>query len=159
MHSRSWNPQLYSPSDLRWKFGGIWTLNHSSPLSLLRMTVQCQPVLQSCTLRGTRTPSGLHAQPFRRVRSQARHLRYPRGCSGEQATPMVWGEQDGSWALGLSGVCTSMHAHRSTCTRVYTHTHTHIPTGWRGRPGGWGCSHRGPHSSPLAPHGGGVINI
>ena len=41
---------------------------------------------------------------------------------------MVWGEQDGSWALGLSGVCTSMHAHRSTCTRVCVHTHTHTHT-------------------------------
>lgn len=39
----------------------------------------------------------------------------PRGCSGEQATPMVWGGQDGSWSLDLSGVC----AH------VCIHTHPH----------------------------------
>ena len=146
------------PSDLRWKFGGIWTLNHSSPPSLLRMTVQCQPVLQSCTLRGTRTPSGpqgpptLHAQHFRRGRSQARHLMCPEAAQG---TGHSNGLGRARWQLGPGLVrCVHTHActqeHMHTC--VYTHTHTH-PRDGGGRPGGWGCSHRRPHSSPIAPMG------
>lgn len=152
VHSRSWSPQLYSPSDLRWKFGGIWTLNHSSPPSFLRMPVQCQPVLQSCTLRGMRTPSGpqgpptLHAQHFRRGRSQARHLRSPEAAQGNR--PLQWfGE--GKMAVGPWTCQVCVH----TC--VYTHT----PTEWWRETRRLGMLTRTATQLSPRPHGGGVINI
>ena len=155
---RGW-PLLTFPQESAWAFVP------QPPPSLLRMTVQCQPVLQSCTLRGTRTPSGpqgpptLYAQPFRRGRSQARHLRSPEAAQG---TAHSSGLGRTRWQLGPGLVrCVHTHActqeHMHTC--VYTHTHTHTPTGW------WGETRRLGMLTPTAtqlshrPHGGGVINI
>lgn len=62
---------------------------------------------------------------------------------------MVWGEQDGSWALGLSGVHPCMHtgAHAHVC--IHTHTHTYPRDGGGDQEAG--DAHTEGHTALLSP--------
>lgn len=112
------SPQLYSPGDfLHWEFGGIWTLNRSSPSCLLRMTVQCLPVLHF----------GGHEDP---QRSPGSLLCMPNSSGGAGARPEPQGRQrllrgaghsSGGRARQQLGPGPVRCARTSTCTHVYTH--------------------------------------